>query len=134
MGRNRPILFYLFFIHFKNLKVIRFLTILLLAVTGIPACVGGLSLILDTTGEWLGLSLHQLTFLPFKDYFLPGVVLFSVIGIGSIMLALLVEIHSRKISSFVVLQGVIVFCWIIFQSFLLPRHVLQLVFGIIGLL
>lgn len=50
---------------------------------GISAVYGGAILMLERANEPLGMPLDWLDNTPFRDYFVPGLTLFSVFGIGS---------------------------------------------------
>lgn len=52
-------------------------------VLGATASFGGGSLLLDPTGARMAMSLSWLDGTPFADYFLPGLVLFAVLGLGA---------------------------------------------------
>ena len=84
--------------------VYRLLFILHLFV-GIGAVSGGLAAITNPT-EPLGASVELLKNSPFKDYLIPGIILFTVIGLGNIISALMLRFMPR-------IQGYIssVFSW-----------------------
>ena len=64
--------------------------IALLFFTGVTAIGGGMMLMLDPiNGGPLQVSPDWLKLSPFKDFFYPGVILFSILGIGSIFTAAL---------------------------------------------
>lgn len=50
---------------------------------GVSALLGGIMLIIDPTGGALSLPLSYLAGSPFRDYLVPGIILFGVFGIGS---------------------------------------------------
>lgn len=52
-----------------------------LVVLGVSAVAGGIGLLVDTSGEVLGLPVSLLAGSPFEDYLIPGLVLLSVLGI-----------------------------------------------------
>lgn len=54
-----------------------------LAFLGVSAAFGGIVLTLNPTGTWLQLPLSILQFSPFRDFFIPGLILGVVFGIGS---------------------------------------------------
>ncbi len=117
--------------------VYRLLFILHLFV-GIGAVSGGLAAITNPT-EPLGASVELLKNSPFKDYLIPGIILFTVIGLGNIISALMLRFMPR-------IQGYIssvfswaLVIWIIVQCLMLDSiiflHVLFFIIGVIqGLL
>ena len=115
-------------------KVIYIVSIILLFINGISACFGGISLILDPTGEWIGLSLHKLQFLPFKNYLLPGILLLFVNGISSLVIAIIIIRKPMLAPWLLIIQGCVLICWIIVQSLSIPFDILQYIFAIIGII
>lgn len=53
-------------------------------LNGIAACLGGFSLVTDPSGEKIQMPLFWLEHSPFGNYFVPGLILMVVIGIGSL--------------------------------------------------
>lgn len=50
---------------------------------GLTALFGGGRLVLDPTGRSMNMPVEWLAGTPFDDYLLPGLVLFSLLGVGS---------------------------------------------------
>ena len=72
---------------------------------------------------------------PFSDYFIPGMVLFGVIGIFSLMITAFILFKWRHHGSLVILQGCIIVIWIIAQIlFLSVIFWMQFLFAGIGIL
>ena len=93
----------------------RFFLIFLLIFTGLNACVAGCMFMLRPGGELLGMDTSYLKHSPFDHYFLPGLVLFLVIGIFSLYTGYAV-IRNRSYSlGFARLQGVLLCGWIAIQ-------------------
>ena len=59
-------------------------TVLLQGISGLA---GGCALLADPTGDLIGLPLAWLEGTPFSDYFVPGIILFSVLGLGPLVVA-----------------------------------------------
>ena len=59
-------------------------TVLLQGVSGV---VGGYALLAEPSGRLIGLPLAWLEGTPFSDYFVPGIILFSVIGVCPLVVA-----------------------------------------------
>ena len=101
---------------------------------GLGAVAGGLAAIINPY-EPLGMSIEPLKNSPFSNYLIPGIILFTVIGLGNIISALMFRFKSRfqgYISS--VFSWALVI-WIIVQCIMLNGVVfLHVLFFIIGLI
>jgi hypothetical protein len=103
------------------------------AFVGIGAVVGGLAAIINPQAP-LGMPVEQLINSPFNNYLIPGIILFTIIGLGNILSAFMFHFKSR-------FQGYIssVFSWalvifIIVQCIMLNTvHFLHIIYLIIGL-
>ena len=65
---------------FKNHILYYFLCFLLLFL-GLNAIMGGLLLMMKPDGSLMGMTLDWLQNAPFKNYFIPGLILFSTLGL-----------------------------------------------------
>lgn len=65
-------------------RPLTFLTLFVLLFTGVGALAGGFLLIIDPTGKAMGFSLKLLHGSPFSNYLIPGLLLFTVIDLGSL--------------------------------------------------
>jgi len=110
----------------------RLLLILHLFV-GLGAIFGGMTAILNPT-EPLGISVDALKNSPFDDYLIPGIILFTVVGLGNMISAVTLIFKSKYqgyISS-VFTWGVVI--WIIVQIIMLRGvHFLHVLYFSIGL-
>ncbi len=95
-----------------NLGTIRFLTIALLVFLGISAVPGGLALILQPDGSNLNFDLSMLFKTPFTNFFIPGIILFLLFGIGSFILSWITYFKSKFHPFFIVLIGMALFVWL----------------------
>jgi hypothetical protein len=101
---------------------------------GIGAIVGGLAAIINPQAP-LGMPLENLKYSPFNNYLIPGIILFSIIGLGNLFSAFMFRFKSR-------FQGYIssVFSWalvifIVVQCIMLYSiHYLHVIFFFIGLI
>ncbi|MFY9151858.1 MAG: hypothetical protein WAO52_07590 [Prolixibacteraceae bacterium] len=114
--------------------VINILASVLLLFNGIGALLGGWILITHPDGSAMHLSLDLLKFTPFQDFLIPGIILFIVNGIFS-MIAFRALIRKYKYAYWLILaQGVILSGWIVIQILLIrtihPLHILLIVIGI----
>jgi hypothetical protein len=104
------------------------------AFVGIGAIGGGLAAILNPL-EPLGVSTELLSNSPFNNYLIPGIILFTIIGIGNIISAVTIHFKSRfqgYISS--VFSWALVI-WIIVQCIMINTiHFLHIIYFIIGVI
>jgi len=63
------------------MKMTRNILLILLGFLGLGAIGGGGALIISPTGELLGMPLSILDNSPFNSFFIPGIILFSVLGL-----------------------------------------------------
>lgn len=112
----------------------RILIIILLAFNGIGAVYGGILLIADPEGWKLGIPTSVLKHSPFDDFLIPGIILFLVLGLGSLLSCALVILNTRRYPFWVILMGFILSVWISIQMLMLRDiHLLQILYAIIGL-
>lgn len=52
---------------------------------GLTALFGGWKLVADPSGDRMEVSLEWLAGTPFTDYFVPGLILFAILGVGSVV-------------------------------------------------
>jgi len=67
-------------------KLNRDILICLLAFLGLGAIGGGGILIISPKGKLFGMPLTMLDHTPFKDFLVPGIMLFSVIGVAPLLI------------------------------------------------
>jgi hypothetical protein len=113
---------------------LRIIAIFLLLFNGMGAIFGGWSLITDPTGEDIQLPLIYLEHSPFHNFLIPGIILFTVNGIFSIVAIVWTIFQWRHYNWLIVAQGILLGGWIVVQMILLRHfYYLQFVFGGIGL-
>jgi len=80
-----------------TIKKIRNIFLIVLGFLGIGAIGGGIVLIISPTGDLLGITLSEFKNIPFDSYLIPGIILFSVLGVIPLLLiiALLKKPESR---------------------------------------
>lgn len=114
--------------------MVRILTIILLALNGLSAVIGGLLLITDPSGYKLGLYTSVLQYSPFDNFLIPGILLTSVIGLGSFIVCALVILRVKKSPTWVIISGFILAVWISIQILMLRDvQFLQITFAINGI-
>lgn len=115
-------------------NIIRITSIFLLLINGVGACYGGWQLFTDPTGKSMQLTIEWLQFSPFNDYLIPGIILFVANGLLSLIIAFLVIIRYEKFPMLIVLQGNVLFIWIIIEMFLIQTiHPLHIIMGAVGI-
>ncbi|MBB1286904.1 hypothetical protein HRH25_21155 [Flavisolibacter sp. BT320] len=116
-------------------KGVRITAILLLAVVSLNALAAGYSFITDPSGNGLGISTTYLKHsAPFNTYFIPGLVLFCVIGVWGAAVAVMAFTQSSHYPFLVFAQGCILLGWIVIQLLMVTIfHPLHLVIGLSGL-
>lgn len=115
------------------MKALRITLITILFFTGLGAIWGGYTLMLDPTGGDLGLSVDILGDSPFRDFLVPGIVLFSVNGIGSLAGGILGMIQNRLFPPAGMALGIFLMAWIVIQAGWIGLHWLHILYGSIGL-
>ncbi|WP_285057620.1 hypothetical protein [Pedobacter ginsengisoli] len=101
-------------------KFLKSILIFLLLLNGISAVMGGWSLVLHPDGSVLGLSASLLANSPFGDYRIPGIVLFCLIGILSLLTAAFIRIGHKKSSWLLLSEGMILISWLLVQLIFVP--------------
>ena len=116
------------------MKIVYRLLFILHAFVGIGGMAGGLAAITD---PWqpLGVPVEALKNSPFQNYLIPGILLFTVIGVGNVASAVLFRFHLKfqgYVSS--VFSWALV-VWIIVQCIMLeaiaPLHIIFFMIGLI---
>ena len=104
-------------------------------VLSIGALGGGLILILAPRGEILPLPLSALAGSPFDTYFVPGLILFGVIGLGPLVAARLAWLRHplAPTAAFIVGAGLLI--WVAVEIAIIGysnEPPLQAIYGILG--
>ena len=103
-------------------------------VIGIGAVPVGFMFILDPTGASLGFPLEWIADTLFQNYLIPGIFLFAVNGVGSLIGAFLTLRRHSLASLVAVSLGTFLMAWIIVQviTFGPPPHWLQILYFVLG--
>lgn len=102
---------------------------------GLGAVAGGLMLVLDPSGESMGIPLELLKDSPFPDYLIPGLVLLAVNGIGSLIASRLTFAGSQWTDKLAIGLGLFLMCWICVQVFFFKDiHWLHILYFALGLI
>ncbi len=89
---------------------------------GLTATVGGLMLVIRPDGSLLKMSPELLQHSPFTTFLVPGLVLFSVVGLGNAVAGVLVAVNARLAPYAALLAGAALFVWIAIQMLMLRPH------------
>lgn len=76
-----------------KMKLTRNIFLFLFVFLGLGAIAGGGAMIISPSGELIGMPLSMLEKSPFNSFFIPGVILFSVLGL--IPLLLIIALHKK---------------------------------------
>ena len=106
----------------------------LTAFTGINAIIAGFLFIIDPSGSKIGLTTDYLQTSPFKNYLIPGIILFTLIGLGCSICAYFIIIKNKYASGLLQCEGVLLTGWILVQMVKVrdvnPLHIIM---GSIGI-
>jgi len=109
------------------LRKLRITAILLLIFNSISALGGGAMLIIDPSGKLIQLPIHYLDQSPFSDFLIPGIILLTLNGVLSAVIAVAVLKKHRFYPLLIILQGLVLAIWlsvqiIIIRDFYAPMH------------
>lgn len=112
----------------------KWLTMILLAFNGVGALFGGYHLMHDPSGRSIQLPSEFLNGSIFPDYFIPGLALFVLIGILSIISFGFGLFRAALFSNLVTIQGILLAGWLLIQILTIREfYFLQVIFGSIAL-
>jgi hypothetical protein len=93
--------------------------IVLLIITALNALAAGFSFMVEPGGGDLGISTDYLRHSPFRNFRIPGIVLFVFIGLGSLIAAIALIRKSNYAPVLVITESFLLGGWIIIQSIML---------------
>ena len=116
-------------------KIIKISVVTLLFFSAVSAFFGGSMLIADPSGALLQMTPAVLKAGPFKDFLIPGIVLFTLVGVSSLVIAVF-TIKTRAIAPvLIIFQGIILVVWITVQVMVVVEfNTLQFVYSSLGIL
>jgi hypothetical protein len=104
-----------------------------LFITSIGALAAGFSLIADPSGNGVQLSLTYLIHSPFQNYLIPGLILFTVIGLFGLWVLVAIVKRMKNYEILQITYGTLLTGWIMVQMLMLQfTYYLQFIFGFIG--
>jgi hypothetical protein len=115
-------------------RIFRIIAIILLLFNAISALFGGWGLMSDPSGEALEMPLHFLEHSPFENFLVPGIILFVVIGLFSLLFAVMAILKFMNYSWLVIFQGFLLVGWLTIQIIMIrefygPLHFLYFSVG-----
>ncbi len=112
----------------------RWILFALLLLNGISAVVAGAMLAYTQDGSSMEMPLSWLDHSPFHSYRIPGLLLFSVIGIGSLVAAVMVAARPANTGRFAQVAGGALIIWIVVQMIMLRSLLpIQITFLLVGI-
>ena len=121
----------------RSLNNLRILAAGILFILGVLGTLGGIALIIEPSGGRLGLEIAQLSSSPFKNYLVPGILLLTVIGLDSLILAYFTYSNFAFSAPLMIIQGVVLLLWLTIEyslGFSYPTAQLPAVFLGVGLI
>ena len=79
-----------------SINKIRNILLIVLGLLGLGATGGGIILIISASGEMLAITFSEFKNLPFNSYLIPGIILFTILGI--IPLSLIMALLKKPVS------------------------------------
>lgn len=114
------------------MKTLRTITILLLLFVALNAVVAGYLFMIDPSGTKLHMHVSWLSNSPFSNFLIPGIILFMVNGIFNLLVATATVLKLKNHARLIVVQGILLICWIITQI-ILTQHLHFLHFFLVGI-
>lgn len=125
-----------------------YLICLLLLLTSLNALVAGAGLVIFSDGKWIGLPLSWLNGTPFASFRIPGLLLFTFIGLGCLLTAIGLffrpawhwpnrfNMYKEKFWAWTssVYCGIMLCVWIVVQQLLTDYFILQPIIASVGIL
>ena len=116
------------------MKKLVFITLgVLQLLVGLGAAISGLMLIVYPSGSLLQAPLEMLRGSPFDDFFLPGIILFLVNGVGQLLAGIL-TLRKHPFAAYAgQALGIALMIWIFVQVNMIGgRHILQYSYFFVG--
>lgn len=104
--------------HIQKNKKWKLLTLLVLGVIGLSALSAGYLFMKDPSGAVIGLTTAYLRNSPFNNYWVPGIVLFTMNGVMNVLAILSLLLKYKYYAQFILVQGLLLIGWIVIQIFM----------------
>lgn len=118
----------------KEKKIYLYLLILH-SFVGIGGLGGGIGIIIDPSGKGYGITTDLLKNAPFDNFFIPGLILFFLIGFCDLIVATFAFYQIKYQPYLSGVMGTALMIWIIVQCIMLESvNVLHVIFFLIGMI
>lgn len=123
--------------HESRRPISAYLLMVALGFQGLSGLAGGLGLMVDPSGATIGLPITLLEGSVFGDFLIPGVILFSVLGVvpSFVLLGFLADRSWARVAALWV--GMALVAWIVIEVMIVgyqPRPPLQLIYAALGII
>jgi hypothetical protein len=116
-------------------KFLRFLVLVLLLLNSAAAIYGGCGLMANPDGSSMNMSLDFLQYSPFKNYFIPGLLLFTVNGMFSLFVFASVIFKFKFYLRYIIAQGIVLIGWISVEILMLQTlDTFHIIFMVVAML
>lgn len=99
----------------NRVKITVILLIIIEFFNGLSALAGGIGVLSDLSGKTLGMDTSMLQGSPFKNFLIPGIILFVFHGIGNTLAAIYSLKQGKFMNEVAILFGIGMMIWIIVQ-------------------
>lgn len=107
---------------------------IMILLHGVMAAICGIVLMRDVSGSEIGLQLSLLEHSPFVNYFYPGLILYTILGLGSFFAGIYTLLKARHYPWILMTIGSGIIIWIITQMIMIRLQFnLQYVIAAIGI-
>lgn len=116
------------------MKIFKIILIITLLFNAVSALFGGMSMIISPNGKLMKLDIDWLQYSPFENFLFPGMILFTVLGLGSLICVILILIKKKYGLLLSISEGFATIIWIVVQIIMIREtHYLHLIYGLVGL-
>jgi len=124
-------------VHKSRRPISAYLLMVALGFQGLSGLAGGLGLMVDPSGARIGLPITLLEGSVFGDFLIPGVILFSVLGVvpSFVLLGFLADRSWARVAALWV--GMALVAWIVIEVMIVgyqPRPPVQLIYAALGII
>lgn len=99
----------------NRVKITVILLIIIEFFNGLSALAGGVGILSDLTGKTLGMDTSMLQGSPFKNFLIPGIILFTFHGVGNTFAAIYSIKQGKYMNEVAMFFGIGMMIWIIVQ-------------------
>jgi hypothetical protein len=110
--------------------------IALLLFQGLSGIVGGIFLIVDPSGSSINIPLEWLEGSPFSNYLIPGIILFSILGVVPLIAVYMLRKKMPRSRQYAMFVGAALVIWILVEILIIGYQAdppLQAIYGPVGL-